>query len=327
MSLATENMTPQPARRGVGDLLARNAQVIVLILLILAAGFLERGFFNRLNFYAIGYQYSVIGLLALGQLAVILTRGIDLSQGSLIAVSSMVAALTAPYLGLPGCIAAALIASMSLGLVNGAVVAWTRVPAFVATLGMMGLGRGIALTLTNSNPVPLPGAGFHTIAWSKIGMLPVPFILFILSGVVLALFLSRWPLGRHFYAVGGHEENARLSGISVARVKLVAYAVSGLLSGIGGLIVTSRMGTGHPLSGMNYELESIAAVIVGGASLFGGTGRVPSVIAGALILGVANSIINLSGVSPHLQGTLKGTIVLIAVALSQIDLRAMRSSR
>ncbi|MDB5525773.1 MAG: inner-rane translocator [Rhizobium sp.] len=327
MSLISEQIETRPATVKLGEILTRNAQVIVLVLLIVAAGAFERGFYNRLNFYAIAYQYSVIGLLALGQLAVILTRGIDLSQGSLIAVSSMVAALTAPYLGLPGCIAAAIVASMLLGLINGAIVTWTRVPAFVATLGMMGLGRGIALTLTNSNPVPLPGAGFHSIAWGKVGLLPVPFILFIASGIALALFLSRWPLGRHFYAVGGHEENARLSGISIASVKLAAYGISGLLCGIGGLIVTSRMGTGHPLSGMNYELESIAAVIVGGASLFGGTGRVTSVIAGALILGVANSIINLSGVSPYLQGTLKGAIILIAVALSQINFKAMRSGR
>jgi len=306
------------------DVLARNGQIVVLVLLAALGGLFEPGFFSRLNLSAIGYQYSVIGLIALGQFAVILTRGIDLSQGSLIAISSMVSALTVPSLGLPGSIAATLAASTALGLVNGAVVAWTAVPAFVATLGMMGIARGIALTLTNGNPVPMTDAGFHHIAWGRVYDLPVPFLLFVVAGIVIALFLSRWPLGRHLYAVGGHEENARLSGISVSRVKLSAYALSGLLSGIAGLIVTSRMSTGHPLSGMNYELESIAAVIVGGASLFGGTGRVSAVIAGVLILGVANSVINLSGLSPYLQGALKGSIILVAVALSQIGLRSGR---
>jgi ribose/xylose/arabinose/galactoside ABC-type transport system permease subunit len=327
MSIVSEPVSSVPQRFRFGSILSRNSQILVLILLIIAGSTFETGFLSRLNFNAIGYQYSVIGLLALGQFAVILTRGIDLSQGSLLAVSSMVGALTAPTLGVPGAIVAAVAASTLLGLVNGAVVAWTAVPAFVATLGMLGIGRGIALTLTNSNPVPLRDAGFRELAWGRVIGLPVPFILFIVAGVLLALFLSRWPLGRHLYAVGGHEENARLSGISVARVKLVAYGLSGCLSGVAGLVITSRMGTGHPLSGMNYELESIAAVIVGGASLFGGAGRVSAVIAGTLILGVANSMINLSGVSPYLQGTLKGAIVLIAVALSQINLNAGRRGR
>lgn len=305
----------------VRNAVTNNAQLIVLLLLVAGASIFQRGFFSFLNFNAISYQYSVIGLLALGQLSVILTRGIDLSQGSLVAVSSMVAALTAPHLGLLGCIAAALCASVLLGVLSGIVVAFTRVPAFVMTLGMLGIGRGIVLTLTNSTPVPLRDPSFRAIAWGKLGILPVPFILFILAGIILALFLIRWPLGRHFYAVGGHEENARLSGVSVARVKVLAYAISGLLCGIGGLIVTSRLGTGHPLTGMNYELESIAAALVGGASLFGGAGRVSSVAAGALILGVANSVINLSGVSPYLQGSLKGSIILVAVALSQIKFK------
>lgn len=324
MTIVSDDALMPRERFRITDLVSRNPQLVVLVLLAGLAAIFQDGFSNRLNLNAIAFQYSVIGILALGQFVVILTRGIDLSQGSLIAVSSMTAALTAPSLGIPGCILAALAATTMLGLVNGAIVAWTRVPAFVVTLGMLGVARGVALTLTNSTPIKLSDPMFRMIAWERLGGVPVPFIIFLCCGVLLALFLTRWPLGRHIYAVGGHEENARLSGVSVAGVKLFSYGFSGLLCGIAGLIVTSRVGTGHPLSGMNYELESIAAAIVGGASLFGGAGRVSSVIAGALILGVANSMINLSGASPYLQGTLKGTIVLIAVALSQFNFKTRK---
>ncbi len=305
----------------LGRLLTRHAQIVVLILLFAAASLGQSDFLSRLNLSAIAVQYAIIGLIALGQFATMLTGGIDLSQGSIIALSSVTVAAASQSFGLAGGIVAALLVSAAVGAVNGALATFTRIPPFVITLGMLGAVRGLALTATNSRPIPITDPGYMAFGRSKFLEVPSTFWLFLLMAVALSLLLRHWPLGRHFYAVGGNEENSRLSGVNVPSVKLTAYVISGLLSGLAGLAITSRMGTGHPLSGTNYELESIAAVIIGGASLFGGIGRVSNVVAGVLILGIVNSVINLLGISPYLHGTLKGTVVLLAVALSQVDLR------
>ena len=246
-----------------------------------------------------------------------LTRGIDLSQGSVIAAGSMAAA-AASWFGIPGGVAAGLLVGGLIGACNGMLAAYTRVPPFVITLGMLGIVRGVALTVTNSRPIPVTVPGFFELSRDRLLDIPDVFLLFLAVGLALALFLREWPLGRQLYAIGGSEENSRLSGVPVVRVKITAYTVSGLLAGLAGVVVTSRMGTGHPLSGMNYELESIAAAVIGGASLFGGAGRTSGIVSGVLILGVVNSMINLSGASPYLHGTIKGGVILLAVAVSQL---------
>ena len=299
-------------------LLSRNGPALVLLALFLVAASLQHGFLSRLNLSAIAFQYSVIGLIALGQFVVMLTRGIDLSQGSVIAAGSMAAAATASSFGISGGVAAGLLAGALIGLCNGLLAAFTRVPPFVITLGMLGIVRGLALTVTNSRPIPVTAAGFFQLARGRTLDIPNVFLLFLAIGLLLALFLRGWPLGRQLYAIGGSEENSRLSGVPVARVKITAYTLSGLLAGLAGIVLTSRMGTGHPLSGMNYELESIAAAVIGGASLFGGAGRTAGIVSGVLILGVVNSMINLSGASPYLHGTIKGGVILLAVAISQL---------
>ncbi|MCO5063551.1 MAG: ABC transporter permease [Rhizobiaceae bacterium] len=307
-----------PSRRAL-SWIANYNQVIVLLLLVAASAIFVQGFFSKFNLSSVSYQYAIIGLIALGQFCVVLTRGIDLAQGSVIAVASMVTALTIPHVGIAGALVMGCLAGTMLGMVSGLLVAYTQIAPFVVTLGMMGIARGIALTMTNASPVPVRVAGFAEIARGRLFEIPYPFIVFICLAIVLAVFLRYWRLGRYFYAVGGHEENARLSSVPVKRVKILAYMISGFLAGLAGVIITARIGTGHPLTGINYELESIAAVIVGGASLFGGSGRVIAVVAGVLILGVANSDITLSGISPYLHGTLKGLIILFAVALGQLS--------
>jgi len=300
------------------SVLARRGQVLVLLALVITASCFQHGFLSRFNLSAIAFQYSLIGFIALGQFLVMLTAGIDLSQGAIIGATSMVAAFVIPSLGVEGGVGVALLAGAAVGACNGLLAAFTKVPPFVATLGMMGIVRGIALTVTNSRPIPVHSVAYLQLARARIWNTPAVFPLLLVSAFCLWAFLSKWPLGRYMFGVGAHEANARLSGLPVTRVKLTAYTLSGLLSGLVGALIASRLGTGHPLSGTNYELESIAAAVIGGASLFGGIGRVSGIIAGVFILGVINSMINLSGASPYLHGTLKGGVILAAVALTQL---------
>lgn len=291
-------------------------QLAILLLLIAIASLSFDKFISPLNLSALGFQPALIGFLVLGQFLVVLTRGIDLSQGSIVAVAGMAAAVAANQFGaVPGA-AAGIAAGILIGAVNGGIVAWTRIPPFVVTLGMMGIARGIALTVTESAPIKLTDKALITIAWTKLLAVPVASWTLLVVSVLLAIFLSRHIFGRHFYAVGGHEEHARLSGVNSRGVKVLAYALSGGFCGIAAVFLTARLGTGHPLSGNAWELESIAAAIIGGAGLLGGTGRVLGVICGVFILGVVDSMINLAGISPYLQGTLKGCIILVAVILS-----------
>ena len=306
--------------RKLTDFLSNNGSLVVLTILFVGASLADSAFLSRLNLSAIAFQYSIIGMIALGQFVVILTGGIDLSQGSLVAIGSISVAVMAQIVSLPMAILVALLVCAFLGAVNGGLASFTRIPPFVITLGMLGVARGLALTLTNSRPVPVSVDMFLDFGRARLGDVPVVFLIFLVVAVLLGAILTWCPIGRHIYAVGGSEENSRLSGVNVVAVKMFSYTLSGLVAGASGLMITARMGTGHPLSGTNYELESIAAVVIGGASLFGGIGRITGIVAGVLTLGIVHSIINLSGIPPYLQGTLKGTVILLAVALSQLQL-------
>jgi ribose/xylose/arabinose/galactoside ABC-type transport system permease subunit len=295
---------------------------LVLLCLLAYGALWVPNFLSEMNLSAILYQYSIIGLLALGQLLVVLTAGIDLSQGALLALTSITTALVmvnhGPVLGtlagltLPTCV----------GVVSGLLVSRLRMPSFLVTLGTMGVARGMAMQIANARPVPIHHEAFIAFGSGTLLHIPISAFVWVVACVAVHLFLTRRPFGRHVYAVGSSEESSRLSGVKVAAVKLTVYVLSAFLCAVGGVIWTSRLGSGSPVGGQNYELESIAAVVVGGASLFGGKGRVDGVFAGVLIFGVINSVLNLSGISPFWQGMIKGAVVLLAVALTQIRARA-----
>jgi ribose transport system permease protein len=312
-------MTGSSSRFGFLRGLSEHGTIIALVVLFACAAYFEPPFLSRFNMSAIAFQYSVIGLIALGQFCIVVTGGIDLSQGSVIGLGAVACAMASASLGIPAGIAAAAIVGIAIGLLNGVIVAYTRIPPFVVTLGTMSLARGLSLIATNAQPVPLGDPSLMSLPSLRFFDVPASILFFFLCAILLAAFLAKWPLGRAIYAVGGHEENARLTGLSIARVKLVVYALSGLLGGLAGVLMAARMGTGHPLAGTGYELVSISAVIIGGASLFGGIGRMSGLVAGVLLLGVLDSAINLSGLSPDVQGAVKGTIVLLALALSQFS--------
>jgi ribose/xylose/arabinose/galactoside ABC-type transport system permease subunit len=302
----------------VGAWLGKNTALVALIALVAAGAVLVPNFATRQNFSAILYQYAIIGFLALGQLLVILTSGIDLSQGSLVAFTSIVVAALMKSNGILVAVVGGLLAASLLGLVNGLLVSRTRIPPFVVTLGMLGIARGLALLISDAKPIAVNVESFVAFGRANLFGFPVSALLLILTSLGIAYFLKHRRLGRYIYAVGGSEENARLSGIDVKKVKLLVYTLSGLLTAVGGVIWTARLNSGSPIGATNYELESIAAVIVGGGSLFGGIGTVSGTLVGVTLFGVINSILNLLGVSPYVQGTIKGVLILLAVALGQV---------
>jgi len=295
---------------------------IVLFLLTIYGAAAVPNFLSTLNLSAILYQYSIIGLLALGQFIVILTGGIDLSQGALVALTSITTALVMSAHGaVVGAVSGVAIAT-AMGVVSGLLVSRYRMPAFLVTLGIMGVARGLAMQIANARPVPIHIDAFVTFGSSSLLLIPTSTYIWTAASLVVWYFLSRRPVGRYIYAVGSHEENSRLSGVNVFSVKLLVYVLSAFLTAIGGVIWTARLGSGSPIGGQNYELESIAAVVVGGCSLFGGKGSVHGVVAGVLIFAVINSILGLSGISPFWQGMIKGIVVLLAVAASQMQTRS-----
>jgi ribose transport system permease protein len=303
--------------RGI-NWVGRNSALVALFVLIVLASLFIPTFPTRQNFSAILYQYAIIGFLALGQLLVILTSGIDLSQGSLVAFTSIVVAILMKDSGIAIAVIGGLLAATLLGVTSGLLVSRTKIPPFVVTLGMLGIARGLALLISDAKPVSVEVESFVDFGRANLFGVPVSALLLVLACLLIAYFLKHRRLGRAIYAIGGSEESARLTGIDTRRVKLLVYGLSGLLTAVGGVIWTARLNSGSPIGANNYELESIAAVIVGGGSLFGGVGTVWGTLIGVILFGVINSILNLMGISPYWQGTIKGVLILLAVALSQV---------
>jgi len=303
--------------RRFGKFAGRNSAFMVLLVLVLYGAIGVRWFLTQGNMSAILYQYSIMGLLALGQFLVILTGGIDLSQGALIALTSITTASAMSSFGLVGGALAGIAMGTTIGFLNGFLVSRTNMQPFLVTLGMMGIARGLALQIANAKPVPIENEAFMKFGEANLAGVPASAFIWIAACVLAWYGLKHRRYGRYIYAVGSSEENTRLAGVNVARIKLLVYVFSAFLTSIGGVIWTARLGSGSPIGGSNYELESIASVVVGGASLSGGFGKVGSLVAGVLVFGVINSILNLSGISPFWQGMVKGLIIIVAITLRQ----------
>jgi inositol transport system permease protein len=270
-------------------------------------------------------QVSVTGLLAIGVTQVIITGGIDLSSGSVVALSAMVAASLAqesgyaravfPSLtGMPALvpIAAGLGVGLVAGLINGALTAYGNIPAFIATLGMMVTARGLAQYYTHGQPVSMLSDQY---TWIGSGSRPV--LIFLPVAIVFYIALRYTKYGKYTYAIGGNVQAARVSGINVGRHLVVVYAIAGLLSGLGGVITSARAASGQAGMGMSYELDAIAAAVIGGISLSGGVGRITGTVIGTLILGVMMSGFTFLGVDSYIQNIIKGVIIVAAVVVDQ----------
>jgi len=308
-----------PARARWRDLLSRYGILLAFLALATGLSLLSPSFLTSSNLLNVLRQISVNALLAFGMTAVILAAGIDLSVGSVLAVSGAVAAgLSVAGWPAPAAMAAALAAGTLMGLFNGLFVAAFRIAPFIVTLGGLTIFRGVALVYTDGRPITgLPDA-FDALGNGVALGVPVP-VWVMLAFLGLTHFLLRFTsLGRAVYAVGGNEEAARLSGLPIVRTKLVVYGFSGFAAALGGLVLTGRLNSAQPTAGSGFELDAIAAVVVGGTSLFGGRGSVLGTFLGAAIIGVLNNGMNLLDVSAFYQQIVKGGVILGALLVDRL---------
>lgn len=299
--------------------------VIAFVVLCVALSIASPFFLTTGNLLNVLRQTSINGILAIGMTFVILTRGIDLSVGSIVALAGVIGASFATnsmQMAVAGgpyhpalAIGVGVLAGMGCGFVSGVVVSRFAVPAFVATLGMLGVARGLTLLYTGGLPVPNLTPEFRWIGTGAVAGIPVPVIIFFLVFLGAWVVLAHTRYGRHVYAVGGNEKSAKTSGIDTKRVILSVYVISGALAALGGLILTARTGSGLTQAGMAYELDAIAAVVIGGTSLAGGVGSIVGTLFGALIIGVMTNGLQLLGVDAYYQQVIKGVIIVLAVML------------
>jgi ribose/xylose/arabinose/galactoside ABC-type transport system permease subunit len=305
------------ARARMVSFLQRQGALVALFGVFIFAAVRYEDFLTERNLFNVLRQNSMLGLVALGMTFVILTGGIDLSVGSLLAVAGVVAANLAGR----GMIAALLIAvalTTLLGLLNGIIIDRARIQPFIVTLAMMIAARGLALAATGEESVRVDklSEDFTWLGQGKLGPLPVPVLILLVAYGVGWLVLTHTRFGRHVYALGDNEEAARLMGLNVGRVTLGVYALSGALSGLAGVILASRLGAGQPVAGAGWELDAIAAVVVGGTLLTGGQGGSGSTLVGVLLLGIIFNVFNLEGtISSWWQWVLRGVFLLAVVVM------------
>ncbi|MFP5163938.1 ribose ABC transporter permease [Staphylococcus equorum] len=293
---------------------------IGLILLVIIISALNSAFLEPSNLFNLLRQVSINGLIAFGMTFVILTGGIDLSVGSTLALSSamvailMVSGVDSIIALLLGCIFGAV-----LGAVNGLLITLGKMAPFIATLATMTVFRGLTLVITDGNPITNLNGNY---AFQLFGRgyflgIPVPAVTMFVTFIILYILLHKTVFGRQTYAMGGNEKAAFISGIKVNKLKIMIYSLAGLMSAMAGAILTSRLNSAQPTAGMSYELDAIAAVVLGGTSLTGGKGRILGTLIGVLIIGVLNNGLNLLGVSSFYQQVVKGVVIIIAVLIDR----------
>jgi ribose/xylose/arabinose/galactoside ABC-type transport system permease subunit len=289
--------------------------VTALITLAIALSLVRPMFLTVPNLVNLVRQISINGILAVGVTFVLLTGGVDLSLGSLVALTGVAAAhLAHPHhfpLIVP--VLAGIVVGGSCGALNGLVVTIGKVAPFIVTLGMMTAARGLALVFSEGKPVSNLSREFSIIGGGTAAGVPIPVLVLCAVSVLAAVVLRNLRIGRHLYAVGGNENAARASGVRTGRVKMFAYIVSGATAGLAGVVLASRITAGQPNAGIGYELDAIAAVVIGGTSLSGGVGGVGGTLLGALLMGVINNGLDLLNVQSYFQQIVKGLIIVGAV--------------
>jgi ribose transport system permease protein len=312
----------------LGDIAGRESGgLMVLLVAVGALTLASNEFLTASNLSNLARQVAIFGILAVGQLLVILTAGIDLSVGSVLGLSGAVTAqLLVAGWSVPVAIIVGIALGAVLGVVNGMLVTHAKLPPFIATLGMLGIARGAVLVITKANTIqPLP-RGFQEIANGTIAGIPNLLLLAGVVTVIVHFVLTRSVFGRYIYAVGSNPESARLAGVPVRTVLVSVYAICSLLAGLGGVLLSSRLGAGIPTAGTGFELQAIAACVIGGASLFGAKGSALGAAAGALIMGVLTNGGNLLNIQAFYLQIAIGMLILVAVGFDQLNTRSAARS-
>lgn len=292
--------------------------LIILVIMCVVASILSPSFLRINNLFNVFRQVAIAGILGAGMTFVILTGGIDLSVGSILGLAGSVAAgvLAKTNNALLACLTAILIGLVA-GTINGFWVAKLRIPPFIATLGMMTLLRGCVLVYTKGSPIPIKSDAYKFIGKASIAGIPLPVIILIVVFLISNFILSKTIFGRNVYALGGNREAARLSGIDTVKTEWLVYIINGFLCGLAAIVLTARLGSAQSTLGEGIEMDAIAAVILGGTSLSGGTGYVLPTVAGAMIMGIIDNILTLMNVNPHATSIVKGAVILLAVILDK----------
>ena len=288
--------------------------IVCFVALLLAGAWFAEAFFTERNMSNLMRQVVANGLISLGMLLVILTGGIDLSVGSVVALGGVLFAGVADQLGIGAALAIAIACGAAAGLANGVVIARFKLQSFIVTLATMGIARGCVYLYTEI-PISPSHPGFRDLGATLVGVVPLSMIVMLGCYALVWLYLNRTPAGRATVAIGGNEEAVRLAGVDVQRTVVVAYMLSGALSALSGAILVSRLGIAQPSLGIAYELDAIAACVIGGAALGGGAGSVGGTLFGVLTLGLINNLLNLVGVKSFYQDIVKGAVIILAVLL------------
>jgi ribose transport system permease protein len=290
------------------------ALVVSFIALLLAGAWFAEAFFTERNVSNLMRQVVANGLISLGMLLVILTGGIDLSVGSMVALGGVLFAGITDQLGIGAALAIAIACGAAAGMVNGLIIARFKLQSFIVTLATMGIVRGCVYLYTEI-PLSPSHPAFRDLGATLVGVVPVSMIIMLGCYALIWCYLNRTPAGRATVAIGGNEETVRLAGVNVGRTVVLAYMLSGAFSALSGAILVSRLGIAQPSLGIAYELDAIAACVIGGAALGGGGGSVGGTLFGVLTLGLINNLLNLVGVKSFYQDIVKGAVIILAVLL------------
>lgn len=296
-----------------------NATLIILLFTIVFFSIFASGFLSINNFINVLRQVSITGIAAMGMMMVILTGGIDLSQGSVIGITGALAAylMTTGEMSIFLTVILCILFSLIYGFFNGFMISKFKVPPMVGTLATMTIGRGLVYVITQGVSIYGFNEGFKIIGQGYIGPIPIPVIIFLIFIGITAYILTQTPYGTHLYAIGGNAEAASLSGVNVGKTKMKAYIISALFAGIAGLVLLGRLGSASASLGNSYEMDIITAVVLGGVSISGGSGKLRGVVFGVIIMGLLSNGLLIMGLSEYYQMIAKGVILLIAIVFDQ----------
>jgi len=313
-------MEQSESKKPVFEIVKSYSLYLAFLVIFIVFSLLNENFLSINNVLNIIVQSSIIAIIAVGQTMVILTSGIDLSVGSIVgAVGIGIGLLMVAGVSIPVAVVAGVIMGSLFGLINGVIISYGLVPAFITTLGMMGIARGFGLAMNEGKPVAGLPMEFEKIASASVGGIPSFVFYTLIIYVIMFIILDRTKFGRHIYAIGGNRDAARLSGVKVKVVEMFVYLFSGLFAGLGSVLLTARLNYATPVAGTGYELDTIAAVVIGGTALSGGQGKIVGTLVGALMLGILRNGLTIVNVSSFFQQIIIGAVIIIAVFADKIN--------